>query len=71
MANNNENVSVTDQMFTSEVGVCSTPISWIESSATKSLGLDRVQETPTSTRSENKRDEMLTRLYNMMCSNFN
>ena len=57
MANNNKNVSVTDQTFESEMGVCSTPISQIESSATESVELDRVPVTPISTRHENIKDD--------------
>ena len=68
MADNKENVSitdsgnesqtsVTDQTFKSEMGVCSMPISQIESSATESVELDRVPVTPISTRSEKKTDE--------------
>ena len=58
MAEKNVDVSVTDKMFTSEMGVCSTPISQIgESSATESVELNTIQVTPISTRHENKKDD--------------
>ena len=54
MANNME-VNLTDDKFTSEMGVHSTPISQIdEPSATESVKLNTVQLTPISTRYENK-----------------
>ena len=41
--NNDENVSVTDETFTSEMGIHSTPVSQIgESSATKSVELNTI-----------------------------
>ena len=51
----NVEVSITDETFTSEMGVHSTPVSQIgESSATESVELNTVQLTPISTRYENK-----------------
>ena len=68
----NVEVSITDETFTSEMGVQLTPISQIgESSATELVEVNTVQLTPISTRDENKKsdtDEMLTRLYSMMLS---
>ena len=58
MANKTIDVSITDRMFTSEMGGYSTPINQIgESSTTESVELDRIPVTPISTRSEKKTDE--------------
>ena len=53
-------ISLTDDKFTSEMGVHSTPISQIgESSATESVELNTVQLTPIPTRYESKTDEIM------------
>ena len=56
------------------MGVCSTPISQIVSSTTESVELNRVQETPISTRYENKTDEtnaMIQLMLNKFDEKFN
>ena len=59
MADKNVEVSLTDDTFTSEMGVHSTPISQIgEPSATKSVESNTVQLTPISIRYENKTDDL-------------
>ena len=56
---NDENFSITDKTFTSEMGIHSTQVSQTgESSATESVELNAIQATPISTRYENKTDEI-------------
>ena len=73
--NNDENVSVTDETVTSEMGVQLTPISQIgEFNATGLVEVNTVQITPISTRDENKTDEtaaMMQLLLNKFDEKFN
>ena len=54
----NVEISLTDDTFTNEMGIHSTPTSQIDESATESVELNTVQLTPTSTRYESKTDEI-------------
>ena len=65
----NTKVSIADETVTSEMDVELTPISQVgEASTTENVGTETVTSISLH---ENKTDEMLTRLCNMMCSNFN
>ena len=60
MADKNNEVSITDETFMSEMGVHSTPVNQLEGSSTESVKINGppVQSTPISIRHESKTDEI-------------